>query len=136
MTLRLHPAGVALRLAVSLVAAGIAAGSLSTYINRYEGAPCFAGLDFLLLPALFSISMIWLFSEAIQLTSAAALKQPIGRVQALMLGLLVHFSIGIIGFVVYPNVAAQDGLQSGEAVWIPMWSQGVLYKVGHFSVCR
>lgn len=137
MTLRVPPASIAWHAGATLVAAGVAAWSLTTYVNSYEHGICIMdkiSLDFLLPPILFSISLIWLFSEAIMVTSTNVLERPVGRPQSLLLGLLVHFSIGTIGFLMYPSVAGQGS--PGKAVWIPMWIIGLLYKVGHFGVCH
>jgi hypothetical protein len=136
MTLRVRPPVIAWHAGAAFVAAGVAVWSLTAFIDKYEGAPCFAGYQFYILPALFSMSVIWLLSEAIQTTSAAVLERPIGRMRALALAIAAHFLIGTVLFFIFPNAAGQDGAQSGEAVWIPMWIQGVLYQADHLRVCH
>jgi hypothetical protein len=137
--LRLQPPGYVWRAAASLIAVAVAAWSLSTYVNNYEhgSAVCDYDSDFVLLPALFSISLIWLFSEAILVTSAGVLERPVGRLQALLLGFLIHFSIGTIGWLTYPNVGYNAaGAWRGAGEWIPMWIVGLLFKVGLFITCE
>ena len=139
-TIRLQPPGYVWRAAAALTAVGVAAWSLTTFANSYEHGLCIDDVgsrEFLLPPVLFSISLIWLFSEAIMVTSVNVLQRPLGRLQALVLGLLVHFTIGTIGWLIYPNVGHQtDDPWTGTGEWIPMWIVGLLYKVGHFGVCH
>jgi hypothetical protein len=134
MALRVPPASIAWHVGASLVAVGVAAWSLTTFVNNYEHGICILdkiSLDFLLPPVLFSVCLIWLFSEALVVTSAGVLERPLGRPQALLLGTLVHFSIGTIGFLTFANVGYR-----GAVEWIPLWIIGLMYAVGHFGVCH
>ena len=134
------PPGYVWRAAAALTAVGVAAWSLTTFVNSYEHGLCIDDVgsrEFLLPPVLFSISLIWLFSEAIMITSINVFQRPMGRLQALALGLLVHFTFGTLAWLIYPDVAYQrDGPWDGAPEWIPMWIIGLMYEVGHFGVCH
>lgn len=138
MTLRLPPSNIAWHVAASLVAVGVAAWSLTSFLSTFDygSAVCEVDWDFALPLVLFSISLIWLFSEALIVASAGVLERPLGRPPALMLGLLIHFLIGTIGWLIYPNVGYENGGWSGLPEWIPMWIAGLLFKVGHLTTCQ
>jgi hypothetical protein len=120
----------------AVVAAGVAAWSLTTLVNQYEGAVCNVDWTFLLLSATFSLSLIWIISEALIVVSATVFDRLLSRLPALLLGLMTHFLIGTTGWLLRPNVGYYNGGLSSLPEWIPMWIVGLLFKIGHLTTCQ
>jgi hypothetical protein len=78
--------------------------------------------------------LIWIMSEPIAMFLSGTISRPIAkRLAAVSLALGIHFSIGAVGWAVFPDVPEVQDPAANAAAWIPFWIVGVLNKAGHYN---
>ncbi len=123
------------RVASRATASAVVAVSLLAFVLRYESCNL-GGILFYLLPFVFSLGVVWLISEPISVLVSDMISRPITtRLLSVLLAFGVHFSIGAVGWAIFPDVPEGESPPVRAAVWIPFWIIGVLFKVGHLSLC-
>lgn len=118
----------------------IVVGTLYALVLRYNGTACLFDVPrernlFLALSILFSLGVVWLtVIPMLGLVSRVIMTGIVARLLALSLAVGVHFSIGAIGWAIWPDL---PGFGSGARwwAWIPLWIFGVFFKVGVLKEC-
>lgn len=117
----------------ALAAIVIVVGTLYALVLRYNGAACLFDVPwernlFLALSILFSLGVVWLIAIPLSGLVSRVIKAGIAaRLLALSLAVGVHFSIGAVGWAIWPDLPG-FGSAGARWAWIPLWIFGAFLR--------